>query len=300
MRRGVRAARTVLAVAILLAAAATASAQPGPAQAEAGAETGELLELLARLRAPGGACNAGNAQAAPFAPNARLDDAAASMQGGAELAAALQAAGYRATRSQVITVGGALPTGRLSGLLAQNFCAQIGDVALREVGLWRSVNRLWIVLAAPFAPAVNLTREQIAEQMLALVNAARAQARECGGKPYPGVRPLRWNEVLERAALAHSRDMAAHDYFSHTARDGSTPAQRVARAGYRYRATGENIAAGQLTPAEAVAGWIRSPPHCANLMGAAYTEMGVAHAAEAQSRMGVYWTQLFGAPAPAK
>ena len=37
-----------------------------------------------------------------------------------------------------------------------------------------------------------------------------------------------------------------------------------------------------------------------NLMGAAYTEMGVAHAAEAQSRMGVYWTQLFGAPAPAK
>ena len=36
--------------------------------------------------------------------------------------------------------------------------------------------------------------------------------------------------------------MAHHNFFSHSGRDGSDPAQRVERAGYRYRATGENIA----------------------------------------------------------
>jgi uncharacterized protein YkwD len=40
--------------------------------------------------------------------------------------------------------------------------------------------------------------------------------------------------------------------------------------------TGENIAAGQMTPEEAVAGWLRSPGHCANLMNGGYSEMAVA------------------------
>ena len=79
-------------------------------------------------------------------------------------------------------------------------------------------------------------------------------------------------------------------------RSGSTPAVRVTRGGYKYRATGENIAAGQTTPEEAVAGWIKSPPHCENLMKADYTEMGVAYAINRNSEMGVYWAQTFGTP----
>ena len=91
--------------------------------------------------------------------------------------------------------------------------------------------------------------------------------------------------------------MARNNYFSHSGRDGSSPAQRVERAGYRYRATGENIAAGaQMTAENAVAGWIKSPPHCVNLMSPAYTEMGVAFAVDPRSDMGVYWTQAFGTP----
>ena len=94
----------------------------------------------------------------------------------------------------------------------------------------------------------------------------------------------------------HAADMARYNYFSHSGRDGSDPAQRVERAGYRYRSTGENIAAGQLNPEDAVAGWIKSPPHCANLMNPAFTEMGVAFAVDPSSEMGVYWTQAFGRP----
>jgi uncharacterized protein YkwD len=90
--------------------------------------------------------------------------------------------------------------------------------------------------------------------------------------------------------------MARNNYFSHSSRDGTTPAQRVERAGYRYRTTGENIAAGQTQPEAAVAGWIKSPGHCANLMNPAFTEMGTAYAVNAKSAMGVYWTQAFGAP----
>ena len=107
---------------------------------------------------------------------------------------------------------------------------------------------------------------------------------------------MRWNDTLAEAARLHAVDMARHSYFSHAGRDGSNPAQRVTRAGYKYRATGENIAAGQTSPEEAVAGWIRSPPHCANLMNPVFTEMGVAYAVDATSEMGVYWAQAFGTP----
>ena len=45
-----------------------------------------------------------------------------------------------------------------------------------------------------------------------------------------------------------------------------------------------------------MAGWVRSPPHCANLMNRVFTDMGVAFATNAKSDMGVYWTQVFGTP----
>jgi uncharacterized protein YkwD len=59
---------------------------------------------------------------------------------------------------------------------------------------------------------------------------------------------------------------------------------------------GENIAAGQPTPEQVVAGWVQSPRHCANLMAAEYTEMGVAYATEPHSAAGTYWTQMFASP----
>ena len=91
--------------------------------------------------------------------------------------------------------------------------------------------------------------------------------------------------------------MARNNYISHTGRDGSNPAQRDRRAGHPYRSIGENIAAGwQMKPEDSVAGWIKSPGHCANLMNPAFTEMGVAFAVDPGSKMGVYWTQTFGTP----
>ena len=57
---------------------------------------------------------------------------------------------------------------------------------------------------------------------------------------------MRWNDTLARVALAHAQDMARYSYCRHEGRDASTPDDRFTRAGYRYHATAENIASGQI------------------------------------------------------
>jgi uncharacterized protein YkwD len=257
------------------------------------AQTDSVARVVNRLRAPGGAC-ADNAP--PLVAQATLDAAGARLAQGSSLEAALKSASYRATQAQVITVSGTGVHTGLEALLAKRFCAQIGKEHLSEIGVFESRNQLWILLAAPFAPKLELTRQQVAERMLALVNRARAAPRRCGDRSFAAAPALAWDTRLENVAAQHAADMATNNYFSHTGRDGSTPAQRVTRAGYPWRMTGENIAAGQLSPEAAVTGWIKSPGHCENLMNAGYTEMGVAAAVNPASKMGLYWAQEFGTP----
>ena len=90
--------------------------------------------------------------------------------------------------------------------------------------------------------------------------------------------------------------MVSHDYFAHEGHDGSTPAQRVAATGYRYRLVGENLASGPQSAAQAVAGWLASPGHCENIMDARFSESGVAYAANSSGAPRVYWVQEFAAP----
>ena len=168
---------------------------------------------------------------------------------------------------------------------------------MTEVGIYLNARQVWIVMASPFAPSVGVSEQAAGQRVLDLVNQARATPRYCGHRVFNTVRPVRWNDSLAEASRLHSEDMARYNYFSHSGRDGSDPGQRVERAGYRYRSTGENIAAGgQMKAEDAVAGWIRSPGHCANLMSPVFTEMGAAFAVDPRSEMRVYWTQAFGAP----
>jgi len=70
--------------------------------------------------------------------------------------------------------------------------------------------------------------------------------------------------------------MGGHNFFSHTGSDGLSPSQRVTNAGYSWRTTGENIAAGITSADEVIDGWLPSPEHCANIMNDRYTEVGAA------------------------
>lgn len=126
------------------------------------------------------------------------------------------------------------------------------------------------------------------DTLLALVNEVRAKGCTCGGTAMPPVTPLAWDLRLELAAANHSKDMQDRKYFSHTSPNGSTPKARVQAAGYSYIWMGENIASGPKTEADVIKGWLGSPDHCKNIMGAQFKEMGVA-------RAGTYWTQVLGA-----
>ncbi|GGM20583.1 hypothetical protein GCM10010841_30710 [Deinococcus aerophilus] len=133
----------------------------------------------------------------------------------------------------------------------------------------------------------------VAQQILQLVNTARAQARSCGATSFAAAPALTLNTQLGQAAQGHAGDMAAQNYFSHTSKDGRTFVQRIAAAGYAYRTIGENIAAGQTTPQQVVAGWLQSEGHCRNIMNASFKELGVGYAQGGS--YGHYWVQDFGA-----
>src|SRR4029078_995800 len=115
------------------------------------------------------------------------------------------------------------------------------------------------------------------------------------GSLFGAPRPLTLNDTLGRAALAHAADMAQYSRFSHEGRDASTPDLRVTRAGYAWKAVGENIAAGQTTPETVVDGWLKSPEHCANIMAPQFRARCRAPSNTGRSQSGIYWVQLFGA-----
>jgi uncharacterized protein YkwD len=232
----------------------------------------------------------------PLHPNARLDAAAQRLSQGADLRSALQSAGYHEVSSFSVSVSNVPPSGDVERTLARQFCRQVTDPALREIGTWRSGDRVWIALAAPFSPPAARDQGRIAREVLALTNEARAQARRCGPVAYAATAPLAANARLAQAALGYARDMARFGYMQHTGRDGSSPAERITRSGYRWREVGENLASGVMTPAELVAGWLASPEHCANLMHPAYREMGVAFAVNPGDARGIYWAMELGTP----
>jgi len=100
---------------------------------------------------------------------------------------------------------------------------------------------------------------------------------------------------LNDAAAEHARDMLKRKYFEHRGSDGSEPRDRVARAGYKSRLTGENIALGPESAEEVVAGWLDSPGHCANIMEPRFQDIGVG-LATGPKRGQIYWVQNFGSP----
>lgn len=132
------------------------------------------------------------------------------------------------------------------------------------------------------------------DQVVILVNQQRAAGASCGGTPYAPVAALTMNGSLRAAAQEHSFDMAANDYFSHTSLDGRTFDQRIHNAGYFGSSLGENIAAGQPTPASVVAAWMASTGHCVNIMTGSFNAVGVGYAFSNNSTYHVYWTMDFG------
>jgi len=260
------------------------------------AAAADIYAAIDRLRAGQGSCRVAQ-RLHPLAPQPALERVARDLSAGGNLQLSLKSVGYRAARYSVLTIRGDGAGAQGAEFLQKfSYCEQTMDAGFTEIGVYQEANQIWIVLAAPFAPPAGVSEQSAGLRLLDLVNQARAAPRHCGSKGFSAAPPVRWNGALAEASRQHSEDMAHHDYFSHSGRDGSRPSDRVERAGYRWRVTGENIAAGQKNPDEAMSAWIKSPAHCANLMDPAFTDMGAAFAFDPRSEMGVYWTQAFGAP----
>jgi hypothetical protein len=89
-----------------------------------------------------------------------------------------------------------------------------------------------------------------------------------------GLESLTLNAELNQAAQAKANDMVARNYWSHNTPEGNPPWVFISDAGYEYKSAGENLAYGFENSTEAVAGWMASPGHKANIMNTGYNDVG--------------------------
>ena len=255
----------------------------------------ELVSLINARRAETRGCSgAREAAAGPLAPSSLLASVDASAASG-DLAKALSAVGYRAATATTLILSGVADAGAAARLVEQQHCDVVRNRRYAEIGVARSGSRWRVNLAAPHLAGDLGDWRAAGQAVLGHVNDARRRGGTCGTQRFAAAAPLAWNDQLAAAALDHSRDMAEHEYFDHTDRRGRGVPERARELGYRWRAIGENIAAGQGSPQQVVAGWLASPGHCANILSPDFREMGTAYALNPQAAMEIYWTQVFGA-----
>ncbi|MFJ2753665.1 CAP domain-containing protein [Streptomyces sp. NPDC087297] len=128
------------------------------------------------------------------------------------------------------------------------------------------------------APGAGAPSFQVA--LKDLVNGIRSERR---------IHPVSVDARLSGAAQLHSQEMATMRNLTHIGSDGSTPGQRISRAGYKRRAVGENVAFNQKSPQEVIEVWSNSPRHFENLVNPTFSQVGF-------GLKDGYWTAVFAAP----
>lgn len=127
--------------------------------------------------------------------------------------------------------------------------------------------------SCPGADAAPTAGAQTAKTILCLLNAERSQH---------GLKPLRLDRRLGKAAREHSHDMVQRRFFDHTAPGDVTFVERIQAERYtadsRGWSVGENIAWGTgslATPARIVHSWMQSPGHRKNILSPQFREIGI-------------------------
>ena len=135
------------------------------------------------------------------------------------------------------------------------------------------------------APQAQFDAARFVNQVVALVNVERAKE---------GAPALQANEQLVRAAQDYAAVIGGGTCFEHTCPPDPQLRDRIAKAGQiRFNRIGENIAAGDRTPEDVVAGWMGSPGHRRNILNPGFAEIGVG-VVQSGGEFGIYWVQAFG------
>jgi uncharacterized protein YkwD len=141
---------------------------------------------------------------------------------------------------------------------------------------------MWVALAciaavvAVAAPAAfsesSASMAGLESGLLQQLNAVRADH---------GLPALRANARLAAAADQHSREMADDGYFNHDSVDGTSFSSRIARwyplGTFHSWLVGENLlwSSPTVDPSGAVAMWMRSAPHRANILNPRFRDIGI-------------------------
>jgi uncharacterized protein YkwD len=110
-----------------------------------------------------------------------------------------------------------------------------------------------------------------------------------------GLQSVAQSPALEQEATQYACELIYYRFFDHVNPQTSSQLRdRATDFGYDFWIIGENLAAGQRTPAEAVQAWMNSPCHRQNVLNPAFTELGIG--VRVGGDYGYYWVQEFGRP----
>ncbi|MEE1218528.1 MAG: Ig-like domain-containing protein, partial [Ruminococcus sp.] len=122
--------------------------------------------------------------------------------------------------------------------------------------------------------------EEFIVEVIRLVNIERAKE---------GVAPLERRSDLEKVSTIRAVEIS--ECWGHTRPNGESFSSLVKEHGIKYKVIGENIAAGQETPKEVVAGWMNSPGHRENIMDPIFTGIGVGYYFDPTLEYEHFWVQ---------
>lgn len=106
------------------------------------------------------------------------------------------------------------------------------------------------------------------------------------------------NPLLTQAAQLKAEDMAKKEYFAHTSPEGLTPWHWLEQVGYEFDYAGENLAVNFTDSEDVTNAWMESPTHKANIVKAAYTEVGTGIATGTyKGKETVFVAQVYAHPA---
>jgi hypothetical protein len=91
-----------------------------------------------------------------------------------------------------------------------------------------------------------------------------------------GLKPLRVNPSLTKAAELKAQDMFENNYWSHVSPAGKEPWDFILGQEYDYSYAGENLAKNFNDSKGVVNAWMKSPSHRENLLSGNYDEIGFA------------------------
>ncbi|WP_309568130.1 CAP domain-containing protein [Psychromarinibacter sediminicola] len=107
-----------------------------------------------------------------------------------------------------------------------------------------------------------------------------------------GLPAVQLDSALNAAALTHSNDMARQNRPWHFGSNGSSPVERVARAGYQKRMLGENISETYETDTETLAAWMKQAATREVILHPDAEDLGFAYHQESTGK--VWYTLVMG------